>query len=202
MATVSRATVFVGLPRADAGLALLMATIAAVLIGAWPERSDLANASWYPVAVVRTSGLLLWGWLAGATIEPGRPARRAALARLAVASVATAPLEALAFVGTAPSGSLAWALAAPLPLAIAAYGAAWALSAALRRVRLGWSLPLTAPLAVAGLAWLDVHVGPPLWLPWLLPSSPSLAAAAVNLTGAAATVIAASGLPARRREPA
>ncbi|MDZ7707724.1 MAG: hypothetical protein U5J97_07485 [Trueperaceae bacterium] len=181
------------LPRADAGLALLLAAIVVVLIGAWPERADLANASWYPVAVVRTSGLLLWGWLAGTAMEPGRPARRASLTRLGVAVVATAPLEALAFVGSAPSASLVWTLLVPLPLAIGAYGGAWAMSAALRRVRLGWSLPLASPLVVAGLAWLDVQVGPPLWLPWLLPSSPSPAAAAVNLAVALVTVVAASG---------
>lgn len=193
------ASVTLRLPRADAGLALLLAAIVAVLIGAWPERADLANASWYPVAVVRTSGLLLWGWLAGTAMEPGRPARRASLTRLGVAVVATAPLEALAFVGSAPSASLVWTLLVPLPLALGAYGGAWAMSAALRRVRLGWSLPLASPLVAAGLAWLDVQVGPPLWLPWLLPSSPSPAAAAVNLAVALVTVVAASGSRLRGR---
>ncbi len=190
------------LPRADAGLALLLVAIAAVLIGAWPERADLANGSWYPVAVVRTSGLLLWGWLAGTAMEPGRPARRVPLTRLVMAGVATAPLEALAFVGTAPSTSLVWTLLAPLPLAVSAYGAAWAISGALRRLRLGWSLPLASPLALAGLAWLDVHIGPPLWLPWLVPSSPSIAAAAVNLVVAIVTIVAASGVLLRRQATA
>jgi len=119
-----------------------------------------------------------------------------------VASVATAPLEALAYVGTAPSASLAWALVAPLPLAVSGYGAAWAISTVLRRARSGWALPLASPLVAAGLAWLDVQVGPPLWLPWLVPASPSLAAAAVNLSGAVVTVIVASGTSARRRASA
>jgi len=196
---VTPPTVARGLPRADAGLALLLAAIALVLVGAWPERADLANASWYPVAVVRTGGLLLLGWLAGSTVEPSRAARRAALLRIAVASVATAPLEALAFVGTAPSASLAWALFAPLPLAISGYGAAWTLSTVLRRVRLGWALPLASPLVAAGLAWLDLQIGPPLWLPWLVPAFPSLAAAAVNLSGAVVTATLASGVSAGRR---
>lgn len=191
-----------GLPRSDAGLALLLAAIVVVLIGAWPERADVANASWYPVAVVRTGGLLLLGWLAGTAAEPSRVARRAALARIAVASVVTAPLEALAFVGTAPSASLAWALVAALPLAISGYGMAWAVSTMLRRVHVGWALPLASPLVVAGLAWLDVQVGPPLWLPWLVPASPSLAATVVNVSLALVTVIVASGLPARRRASA
>jgi len=191
-----------GLPRADAGLALLLAAIALVLVGAWPERADLANASWYPVAVVRTGGLLLLGWLAGTSSEHGRPARRAALVRIVVASVATAPLEALAFVGTAPSASLAWTLIAPLPLAISGFGAAWAISTVLRRVRLAWALPLASPLVAVGLAWLDVQIGPPLWLPWLLPATPSLAAAAVNLSGGVVTVLVASGARAGRRAPA
>lgn len=195
-------TVVRALPRADAGLALLLAVITAVLIGAWPERADLANASWYPVAVVRAGGLLLLGWLAGTALEPGRAARRVALGRIAVASVATAPLEALAFVGTAPSASLAWALAAPLPLAISGYGVSWAVSTVLRRARVGWALPLASLLVAAGLAWLDLQVGPPLWLPWLVPASPSLAAVAVNVSGALVTVLVASGLTAGRRASA
>ncbi len=195
-------TVARGLPRADAGLALLLAAIAVVLIGAWPERADVANASWYPVAVVRTGGLLLLGWLAGTAAEPSRAARRVALAGLAVATVATAPLEALAFVGTAPSASLAWALVAPLPLAISGYGVAWAVSSVLRRARAGWVLPLASPLVAAGLAWLDVQVGPALWLPWLVPASPSLASATVNVAGALVTVIVATGLTAGRRASA
>ena len=175
-------------PRSGPGLALLSVATAIVLVATWPERSEVANASWYPVAVVRVAGLALWGWLAGSASVGVRPAeRRSELARLLIASVATAPLEALAFVATVPDASLAWSLSVPAPLALATYGIAWGIAAALRRARLGWLLPLASPAAAAGLLYLDLRFGAPLLMPWLLPTSASPAAAAVLVAGAAAT---------------
>lgn len=177
------------LPRSGPGLALLLIATAVVLVAVWPERSEVANASWYPVAIVRMGGLALWGWLAGSAAAGVRPAeRRAELVRLPVAAVATGPLEALAFVTTVPDASLVWSLAIAAPLALAAYGIAWALAAALRRARLAWLLPLASPAAAAGLLYVDLRVGPPLLMPWLLPASASPAAAAIVVAGATATV--------------
>lgn len=177
------------LPRSGPGLALLLMATATVLVAVWPDRSEMANASWYPVAVVRMGGLALWGWLAGSAATGVRPTeRRAELVRLPVAAVATAPLEALAFVATVPDASLAWSLAIAAPVALVAYGIAWALAAALRRARLAWLLPLASPSAAAGLLYLDLRFGPPLLIPWLLPTVASPAAAVLAVAGATATV--------------
>lgn len=176
------------LPRAGPGLALLLAAVATVLIATWPQRPDLPNASWYPVAVVRAGGLALWGWLAGSAAPTLPPAlRRAELVRIVVAAVATAPLETLAHVASVPDASLVWSLAAAAWLGVAAYGLAWLPSALLHRVRAAWLLPLASPLAATGLLLADLQVGPPLLMPWLVPSAPSWAAAALGLAVAAAT---------------
>jgi hypothetical protein len=179
---------------------LLLAATAVTLVAAWPGRPDLANASWQAVAVVRVGGLALWGWLsatAAPASSPREPIRE--VVRLGVAAVATAPIEALAFVGSAPSASLAWSLAVAAPLGATAYGLGWTLAAALRSVRLAWLMPLASPLAVAGLLLLDLRVGPPVVLPWLLPGSPSVAAAVVLTLGAGLVVVRAAGI-ARRSE--
>jgi hypothetical protein len=168
---------------------LLLGATAVALVVSWPGRPDVANAAWSPVAVVRVGGLALWGWLAGASPASERPGtRRDELLRMLVAAVASAPLEALAFVGSAPAASLPWSLAVAAPLGATAYGVAWALAAALRRMHLAWLMPLASPLAVAGVLLLDLRVGPPLLLPWLLPAAPSLAAAATLALGAAIPV--------------
>lgn len=189
-------------PRSGPGLALLLIATATVLVAVWPDRSEAANASWYPVAVVRMGGLALWGWLAGSAAAGVRPAeRRTELIRLPVAAVATAPLEALAFVATVPDASLAWSLAIAPALALTAYGIAWGLASALRRARLAWLLPLASPAAAAGALYLDLRLGPPLVMPWLLPTSPSAAAAATVVAAAAATVWLAA-IAGRRGEAA
>ena len=177
---------------------LLLTATAVTLVAAWPGRPDLANASWQAVAVVRFGGLALWGWLSATAVPaeaPRQPIRE--VARLGVAAVVTAPLEALAFVGSAPSASLAWSLGAAVPLGVTAYGLGWTLAAALRSVRGAWLMPLASPLAVAGLLFLDLRVGPPLLLPWLLPGTPSVAAAAVLPLVAALVVVRAVGVARR-----
>jgi hypothetical protein len=186
---VSRADRSALLPQAGPALVLLLGATAVALVVAWPARPDVANAAWSPVAVVRVGGLALWGWLAGTSPTSGAPAtRRDEVLRMLVAALASAPLEALAFVGSAPAASLAWSLAVAAPLGVTAYGLAWALAAALRRTRLAWLMPLASPLAVAGVLLLDLRIGPPLLLPWLLPEAPSLAAAATLALGTAIPV--------------
>jgi hypothetical protein len=186
------------LPSPGPELLLLLAATTVTLVAAWPGRPDLPNASWQAVAVVRTGGLALWGWLSATAAPPASPrAPLREVARLAVAAVVTAPLEALAFVGSAPSASLTWSLAVAVPLGATAYGLGWTLGTALRSVRLAWLMPLASPLAVGGLLFLDLRVGPPVLLPWLLPSTPSIVAAAV-LTSAAGVVVAHAVRVARR----
>jgi hypothetical protein len=189
------------LPAPGPELALLLAATAVTLVVAWPGRPDLANASWQAVAVVRAGGLALWGWLSATAAPPSSPREPLReVIRLGVAAVVTAPLEALAFVGSAPSASLAWSLAVAVPLGATAYGLGWTLGAALRSVRSAWLMPLASPLVVGGLLFLDLRVGPPVLLPWLLPGTPSLAAASV-LTLATGLVVARAVRGARRGSP-
>lgn len=172
------------LPSAGPELVLLLGATVVVLVAAWPGRPDVANASWQAVTAVRLGGLAVWGWLSGTGPPPPSPRERiATVVRLAVAAVVTAPLEALAFVGSAPSASLAWSLAVAAPVGVVAYGLAWTLAAALRSARAAWLMPLASPLAAAALVFLDLRVGPPVLLPWLLPDTPSIAAAVVLALG-------------------
>lgn len=189
------------LPRAGGGTALLLLISFLVLTSTWPERPDLANASWAPLAAARATYLAVWAWFLGAWEEAGSPGDvPRGLARLAMGAAVTAPLEAFAYAASAPVASLAWSLAVPLLLAWSLYGVAWFLAATLRRV--GWSAILAPVMVMAavGLGFLDLRLGLGWWTPWFLPHASSVGAAIVTILGAGVTW--AFALRAARQAPA
>lgn len=197
---------FAILPRAGGGSALLLLATTGVLIAAWPDRPDAANTSWYLVAAVRATGLALWAWLSGLrTVDPGAAEPfRTSLARLALGTLLTAPIEAVAHTASAPTASLAWSLLAPLPLAWTSYGLARGLARVALRLRAPAALPLLAAAVAAGLVFLDVRAGLGWWTPWTLSRTGSPGAAAVLTLASAAVLLWAwhTERPAPREENA
>lgn len=175
--------------RADAGLALVLAATAIVLIATWPVRPDTPNASWYAVSVVRVGALVAWGWLLGATSSPGRAVGRRDLTRLTLGVVASAPLEAAAHAATVPAVPMAWGAIIALPASFSALGAGRLATWLLQRARLGALAPIGSLAAAIALVWLDLNVlRSAAFVPWVLPSAPGVFPAIVLGAGAAATV--------------
>ncbi|MDZ7800750.1 MAG: hypothetical protein U5K81_08175 [Trueperaceae bacterium] len=175
--------------RADAGLALVLAATAIVLIATWPVRPDTPNASWYTVSVVRVGALVAWGWLLGANSPPGRAVWRRDLTRLALGAVASAPLEAAAHAATVPAVPVAWGMIIALPASFTALGAGRLATWLLQRARLGALAPIGSLAAAIALVWLDLNVlHSAAFVPWVLPSAPGVFPATVLGVGAAATV--------------
>lgn len=191
------------IPRADGGVAWVLAATALVLIATWPVRAESANASWYAVTVSRLGALVVWAWVLGAASEAGPEARRRDLTRLVIAAVVSAPLELAAHVATLPGTPVAWSLLVAVPAAFTALGLSAAVAWLVRRAGLPALLPAASLLAAAGLVALDLRLlGSAAFVPWVLPSSPGPLPAIVLGTLAAITVVRVARAGRLRRDAA
>lgn len=165
--------------RDGTGIVMLLALMGVVLIIAWPSRSVDGNDAWFLVAALRTTALALWGWFAGVIIGRGYgDVEWWVVKRLALAGFVTAPLEMVAHAGGVVASPLVWNLVyAPL-LGVTAFAVS---RTVVHAVRWGGSPVVWASslVVLVVLGWLDLSVGPPVLVPWVVPAAPSLAAVLV-----------------------
>jgi hypothetical protein len=139
-------------------LALFLVAMGFVLATRWPGAAGAPNASWFLLAQVRNTLLVLAGLGFGAASSQASARERGlTLAGLLVFVAVSGAFDVATYAATFPALPLAYAAALPYPETIAAYGVGLVLGRGTAVLRVRGLLPLLVPAVVALGAYLDVR---------------------------------------------